>query len=33
MGTTKAVRAAVEAELGLDPPVDSADIKVINIKM
>ena len=33
MGTTKAVRAAVEAELGLDPPVDSADIKVINIKL
>jgi hypothetical protein len=33
MGTTNDVRAAVEAELGLDPLVDSADIKVINIKM
>ena len=32
MGTTKDVRAAVEAELGFDPLVDSADIKVMNIK-
>jgi osmotically-inducible protein OsmY len=32
MGTTKDVRAAVEAELGFDPLVDPADIKVMNIK-
>ena len=32
MGTTKDVCAAVEAELGFDPLVDSADIKVMNIK-
>ena len=32
MGKTKDVRAAVEAELGFDPLVDSADIKVMNIK-
>src|ERR1700761_2299886 len=31
MGKTKDVRAAVEAELGFDPLVDSADIKVMNI--
>jgi osmotically-inducible protein OsmY len=31
MGTTKDVRAAVEAELGFDPLVDSADIKVMNV--
>ena len=31
MGTTKDVRAAVEAELGFDPLVDSADIKVITL--
>jgi len=29
---TKDVRAAVEAELGFDPQVDSADIKVVNIR-
>src|ERR1700747_1487460 len=29
---TKDVRAAVEAELGYDPLVDSADITVVNIK-
>jgi ribosome recycling factor len=29
MGKTKDVRAAVEAELGFDPLVDSADIKVM----
>jgi osmotically-inducible protein OsmY len=32
MGTTKDVRAAVEAELGFDPLIDAADIKVMNIK-
>ena len=32
MGKTKDVRAAVEAELGFDPLVDSSDIKVMNIK-
>jgi osmotically-inducible protein OsmY len=32
MGKTKDVRAAVEAELGFDPLVDSGDIKVMNIK-
>jgi osmotically-inducible protein OsmY len=31
MGKTKDVRAAVEAELGFDPLVNSADIKVMNI--
>jgi len=31
MGKTKDVRAAVEAELGFDPRVDSADITVRNI--
>jgi osmotically-inducible protein OsmY len=31
VGRTKDVRAAVEAELGFDPLVDSADIKVMNI--
>jgi len=31
MGKTKDVRAAVEAELGFDPLVDSADIKVMNV--
>ena len=31
MGTTRDVRAAVEAELGFDPLVDSADIKVITL--
>ena len=31
MGNTKDVRAAVEAELGFDPLVDSADITVMNI--
>jgi osmotically-inducible protein OsmY len=31
VGKTKDVRAAVEAELGFDPLVDSADIKVMNI--
>jgi len=31
MGTTKDVRAAVEAELGFDPRVDSTDITVTNI--
>jgi len=31
MGKTKDVRAAVEAELGFDPLVDSSDIKVMNI--
>ena len=31
MSKTKDVRAAVEAELGFDPVVDSADIKVVNI--
>jgi osmotically-inducible protein OsmY len=31
MGKSKDVRAAVEAELGFDPRVDSADIKVMNI--
>ncbi len=31
MGKTKDVRAAVEAELGFDPLVDSTDIKVMNI--
>ena len=31
MGKTKDVRAAVEAELGFDPLVDSGDIKVMNI--
>ena len=31
MGKTKDIRAAVEAELGFDPLVDSADIKVMNI--
>ena len=31
MGKTKDVRAAVEAELGFDPLVDSADITVMNI--
>jgi osmotically-inducible protein OsmY len=31
MGKTKDVRAAVEAELGFDPLVDSADVKVMNI--
>ncbi len=31
MGKTKDVRAAVEAELGFDPLVDSAGIKVMNI--
>ena len=32
MGRTKDVRAAVEAELGFDPLVDSADIKVMNMR-
>jgi osmotically-inducible protein OsmY len=32
MGKTKDVRAAVQAELGFDPLVDSADIKVMNMK-
>ena len=32
MGKTKDVRAAVEAELGFDPLVDSADIKVMNMR-
>jgi osmotically-inducible protein OsmY len=31
MGTTKDVQAAVKAELGFDPHVDSADITVTNI--
>jgi osmotically-inducible protein OsmY len=31
MGKTKDVRAAVQAELGFDPLVDSTDIKVMNI--
>jgi osmotically-inducible protein OsmY len=31
MGKTKDVRAAVEAELGFDPLVDSGDIKVMNV--
>jgi len=31
VGKTKDIRAAVEAELGFDPLVDSADIKVMNI--
>jgi len=31
MGKTKDVRAAVEAELGFDPLVNSADIKVVNL--
>jgi osmotically-inducible protein OsmY len=31
VGKTKDVRAAVEAELGFDPLVDSADITVMNI--
>ena len=31
MGKTKDVRAAVEAELGFDPLVNSGDIKVMNI--
>ena len=31
MGKTKDVRAAVEAELGFDPLVDSADLKVMNV--
>ena len=31
MGKTKDARAAVEAELGFDPLVDSADIKVMNV--
>ena len=31
MGKTKDVRAAVEAELGFDPLVDAADIKVVNL--
>jgi osmotically-inducible protein OsmY len=31
MGTTKDVRAAVEAELGFDPLVDSAHITVVNL--
>jgi hypothetical protein len=31
VGKTKDVRAAVEAELGFDPLVDSADIKVMNV--
>jgi osmotically-inducible protein OsmY len=31
MGKTKDVRAAVQAELGFDPLVDPADIKVMNI--
>ncbi len=31
MGRNKDVRAAVEAELGFDPLIDSADIKVMNI--
>ena len=31
MGRTKDVRAAVEAELGFDPLVDSADITVVNL--
>ena len=31
MGKTKDVRAAVEAEPGFDPLVDSGDIKVMNI--
>jgi osmotically-inducible protein OsmY len=31
MGKTKDVRAAVEAELGFAPLVDSADIKVMNV--
>jgi len=30
MGKTKDVRAAVQAELGFDPLVDPADIKVMN---
>ena len=32
MSKTKDVRAAVEAELGFDPLVDSADIKVMNMR-
>jgi osmotically-inducible protein OsmY len=32
VGKTKDVRAAVEAELGFDPLVDSADIKVMNVR-
>ncbi len=32
MGKTKDVRTAVEAELGFDPLVDSADIKVMNMR-
>jgi osmotically-inducible protein OsmY len=32
VGKTKDVRAAVEAELGYDPLVDSADITVVNIR-
>ncbi|HEX6454584.1 MAG TPA: BON domain-containing protein [Trebonia sp.] len=32
MSKTKDVRAAVEAELGFDPLVDPADIKVVNIR-
>jgi len=32
MSKTKDVHAAVEAELGFDPLVDAADIKVMNIK-
>ncbi len=31
MGKTKDVRAAVEAELGFDPLVNAADIKVMNV--
>ena len=31
MGKTKDVRAAVEAELGFDPLVNAADIKVMNL--
>jgi len=31
MGKTKDVRAAVEAELGFDPLVNAADIKVVNL--
>ena len=31
MAKTKDVRAAVEKELGFDPLVNSADIKVVNI--
>jgi osmotically-inducible protein OsmY len=31
MGKTKDVRVAVQAELGFDPLVDAADIKVVNI--